>query len=103
MTIEEKTKAVIRDVPDFPKPGILFKDITPILENPILCREITEALARPFATKKSTQLLEWKAEASCLECCWLSTLMFHLFRCEKPENFPTKQFQPPMNWNMERR
>ncbi|MBK7770286.1 MAG: adenine phosphoribosyltransferase [bacterium] len=25
---------VIRDVPDFPKPGILFKDITPVLENP---------------------------------------------------------------------
>ena len=47
MTIEEKTKAVIRDVPDFPKPGILFKDITPILENPVLCREITEELAKP--------------------------------------------------------
>ena len=27
-------RRVIRDVPDFPKPGILFKDITPVLENP---------------------------------------------------------------------
>jgi adenine phosphoribosyltransferase len=27
-------RQVIRDVPDFPKPGILFKDITPVLENP---------------------------------------------------------------------
>ena len=25
--------ALIRDVPDFPKPGILFKDITPVLAN----------------------------------------------------------------------
>ena len=25
---------VIRDIPDFPKPGILFKDITPVMENP---------------------------------------------------------------------
>jgi adenine phosphoribosyltransferase len=25
---------VIRDIPDFPKPGILFRDITPVLENP---------------------------------------------------------------------
>ncbi len=25
---------IIRDVPDFPKPGILFKDITPVMENP---------------------------------------------------------------------
>ena len=27
-------REVIRDVPDFPKPGILFKDITPVMENP---------------------------------------------------------------------
>ncbi len=32
MTIGE-VKALIRDVPDFPKPGILFKDITPVLQN----------------------------------------------------------------------
>jgi len=32
VTIGE-VKALIRDVPDFPKPGILFKDITPVLEN----------------------------------------------------------------------
>jgi adenine phosphoribosyltransferase len=52
MNIEQKVKAAIRDVADFPKPGILFKDITPILENPELCREITEALAVPFSTEK---------------------------------------------------
>jgi len=40
-----KIKQVIRDVPDFPKPGIIFKDITPILKNPTLCNEITDALA----------------------------------------------------------
>lgn len=38
--IEEKIKSAIRDIPDFPKPGILFKDITPILKDAILCREI---------------------------------------------------------------
>jgi adenine phosphoribosyltransferase len=27
-------RTIIRDVPDFPKPGILFKDITPVMENP---------------------------------------------------------------------
>ena len=45
MSIQERVKATVRDVPDFPKPGILFKDITPILENPVLCREITIALS----------------------------------------------------------
>ena len=33
MTLDE-IKALIRDVPDFPKPGIMFKDITPLLADP---------------------------------------------------------------------
>ncbi len=36
--IVNKLKAAIRDIPDFPKPGILFKDITPILRDPDLFR-----------------------------------------------------------------
>ena len=43
--IEEKIKQTVRDVNDFPKPGIIFKDITPILKDPKLCLEIAEALA----------------------------------------------------------
>lgn len=43
--MESKIKQVVRDVKDFPKPGIIFKDITPILKDPELCREITSALA----------------------------------------------------------
>ena len=38
--IEEQLKTAIRDIPDFPKPGILFKDITPVLMDPKLCRDI---------------------------------------------------------------
>ena len=40
--IETKLKEVIRDVPDFPKPGILFKDITPILLDPQLTRDLID-------------------------------------------------------------
>src|ERR1044071_8326809 len=46
LTIEEKIKSAIRDVPDFPKPGIIFKDITPILTDPGLCRELEKEFAR---------------------------------------------------------
>jgi len=35
----------IRDVPDFPKPGILFKDITPLLQSPSGLRESIEQMA----------------------------------------------------------
>lgn len=42
--IEDKIKAAIRDVPDFPKPGIIFKDITPIMLDPALSGEILDHL-----------------------------------------------------------
>lgn len=46
--IVHKIKHTIRDVPDFPKPGIIFKDITPLLKDPLLCNQIIEALAQPL-------------------------------------------------------
>src|SRR5437763_15114139 len=39
----EKLRAAVRDVPDFPKKGIIFKDITPILGNGKLFRTAIEA------------------------------------------------------------
>lgn len=41
-------RARIRDVPDFPSPGILFKDVTPLLADPALFRATIEAMAAPF-------------------------------------------------------
>lgn len=41
--IEQQIKAAIRDIPDFPKPGIIFKDITPILKDPQLCLDVVDA------------------------------------------------------------
>lgn len=41
--IAQQIKSVIRDIPDFPKPGIVFKDITPILKDPALCENVLDA------------------------------------------------------------
>jgi adenine phosphoribosyltransferase len=41
-------KQFIRNVPDFPKPGILFRDITPLLADPVAFRESIVQLASPF-------------------------------------------------------
>lgn len=38
----------IRDVPDFPKPGIVFKDITPVLADPRLFRGLVDAIAARY-------------------------------------------------------
>jgi adenine phosphoribosyltransferase len=47
MDLETRLKAIIRDVPDFPKKGILFKDITPLLADPAAFEETIAALAEP--------------------------------------------------------
>ena len=41
-------RALIRDIPDYPKPGIVFKDITPLLASPAEFRAVTDAMAAPF-------------------------------------------------------
>jgi len=38
----------VRNIPDFPKPGILFRDITPLLLDPKAFRGATEAMVEPF-------------------------------------------------------
>jgi len=44
-------KKYIRDIPDFPKPGILFRDITPLLATPEALREVTHRFAEHYRTR----------------------------------------------------
>jgi adenine phosphoribosyltransferase len=63
MTGEERTaianevRRTIRDVPDFPKPGILFKDITPVLASPSLFGKVMMALASPLEGQGITHVV----------------------------------------------
>ena len=50
--LAQKIKSAIRDVPDFPRAGILFKDITPILHDQQLCNEILHVFVERYAGKK---------------------------------------------------
>ena len=47
--IIERVRAAVRDVPDFPKPGILFKDITPILRDAVLFNDVVDHLTDRYA------------------------------------------------------
>jgi adenine phosphoribosyltransferase len=55
MTLDLKSK--IRDVPDFPKPGIVFKDIMPLLADPEALRETVDRLAEWAAPRKPDIIL----------------------------------------------
>jgi adenine phosphoribosyltransferase len=48
ISLEEQLKPLLRDVADFPKPGILFKDITPLLANPSARERVVDAIADHF-------------------------------------------------------
>ena len=52
MTVEQKLRATIRDVVDFPKEGIVFKDITPIMMNPKLSNEVVSHLFDLYKDEK---------------------------------------------------
>jgi adenine phosphoribosyltransferase len=49
--------ALIRDVPDFPKPGIVFKDITPLLADAPAMARTADALAAPWRDAGITRVL----------------------------------------------
>ncbi len=49
--IDEDLRALVRDIPDFPMPGIVFKDITPILADPAALAHAVSALAADAAAR----------------------------------------------------
>ncbi|HEX7051017.1 MAG TPA: adenine phosphoribosyltransferase [Longimicrobiales bacterium] len=55
--LAEHVRACIRDVPDFPQPGILFKDITPLLADAETFAAVVRRLADPFADRAIDQVV----------------------------------------------
>jgi adenine phosphoribosyltransferase len=52
MTFENDLKAIIRTIPDYPKPGIMFRDITTLLGDARAFRRAVDELVQPFAGRK---------------------------------------------------
>jgi adenine phosphoribosyltransferase len=48
-TLQLSVRQIIRDIPDFPRAGIMFKDITPLLADPVLFPQVTHAMGERFA------------------------------------------------------
>lgn len=49
--------ASIRDIPDFPTPGIMFKDITPVLADPALMADVIREMSAPFREDAITHVV----------------------------------------------
>lgn len=50
-------KQYIRDVPDFPQPGILFRDITPLLRDPAALKYAIDELSRRVSARRPTAIV----------------------------------------------
>ncbi|HLL01571.1 MAG TPA: adenine phosphoribosyltransferase [Myxococcaceae bacterium] len=57
ISLVDEVMARMRDVPDFPRPGIVFKDITPMLADPVLFGRVVNAMAAPFRGQHITKVV----------------------------------------------
>ena len=57
MVDDKALKALIRDVPDFPKAGIMFKDITPLLADPKAFNEILDRIGEHYSKQNVTVIV----------------------------------------------
>jgi adenine phosphoribosyltransferase len=57
----QRIKDKIRDIPDFPKPGIIFKDITPLVKDPVVLRFAVQQLTKPFRDRGITAVVGMEA------------------------------------------
>ena len=60
----EELRAKIREIPDFPKPGILFYDITTLLKDPEAYQEAIDLMLAPYMDERSTSWSAWSRAAS---------------------------------------
>jgi adenine phosphoribosyltransferase len=86
----EDLKARIRDVPDFPEPGIVFKDIMPLLADPPSLQEATDLLAEWAGSRKPDVILGAEARGFILGAVMAYKLGCGFVAARRPGKLPWK-------------
>jgi adenine phosphoribosyltransferase len=81
----------IRDVPDFPKPGILFRDITPLLASPVLFKQAVREMAEPFKSRPVDRVLAVESRGFILGAPIALALGAAFVPARKPGKLPWKR------------
>lgn len=84
-------KSLVRDVPDFPKPGVLFRDITPLLANPAGLGLSIELMANPFRGKKVDIVVGAESRGFIFGIAVAQTLAAGFVPIRKPGKLPSKR------------
>jgi len=85
-------KALIRDIPNFPKPGIMFRDITPVLADPQGLKTAIEGLATPFLAAKIDYVLGMESRGFILAAPVAQFLGCGFVPVRKPGKLPAPTF-----------
>jgi len=90
MNLEQKIKSVIRDVPDFPRKGIIFKDITTILKDPILCTEIVDGFIEGLKSTRIDAIVSTESRGFFFGTLLANKMQLPLIPLRKPGKLPYK-------------
>ena len=85
-----RLQSLIRDVPDFPKPGILFKDITPLLADAAALEDATQAMAKPFRKERIDKVVGIESRGFILGAIVARELGVGFIPVRKPGKLPYK-------------
>jgi adenine phosphoribosyltransferase len=88
--VYERLEAKIRDVPDFPEPGIVFKDIMPLLADPATLRETVDELADWIEPRKPDVILGAEARGFILGAALAYKLGCGFVAARRPGKLPWK-------------
>ena len=78
----------LRAIPDYPKPGILFQDITPVLREATLLGEVIDHMCQPFRNAGVTHVLGIEARGFILGGAVATTLRAGFAPARKPGKLP---------------
>ena len=90
-TAARRLRRFIRDVPDFPRPGILFKDITPLLGDAEALAVATKAMADPYRRAKIDRVVGIESRGFILGACVARELRAGFIPVRKPNKLPAKK------------
>ena len=89
----EALKSVIRDIPDFPKEGIVFKDITPLLSDSILFQTVIDTLKSRYNDLNIDQVVGVEARGFIFASALAYALGSGVVMVRKPGKLPYKTYQ----------
>jgi adenine phosphoribosyltransferase len=86
--VADRVRQSLRAIPDYPKPGILFQDITPVLRDGPLLRDVVAEMCRPFRDSSVTHVLGIEARGFILGGAVAAALGAGFVPARKPGKLP---------------